>query len=95
MSAMNNLMRVTLLDMLGFESITRTSDGFYLGQLPGDVGYNAFIGAPRPVHAGPGRDETLRRWNSLTPAEQIEVSRLASNPPDGTPIPLNKEFGIP
>lgn len=94
--AMRNLLRVlNIPDRMGLVAICRTSDGHYLGQEKGDLGYNVFIGQPAPVHEGPGLENTRRIWASLTAEEKVGVRRLASNPPDGSPIPLEEGFGVP
>ena len=78
-----------------FVGVTRTSDGFYIAQVEGDVGYNAFLGKPQPVHAGPGLDNALRIWAGLSDEERKAVHAVAASPMDGSPIPLTDDFGIP
>ena len=80
---------------LGIVAVVRTSDGFYLGQQEGDLGYNAFIGRPPPPHPGPGRDMMLETWAGLTADEKRAVLMLAYSPVDGSPIPLAADFGVP
>ena len=77
------------------EAVCRTSDGFYMGQVKGDVGYNVFIGRPSAPHPGPGRDLMLERWATLDALERLAVIALAVRPLDGSPIPLERDFGIP
>ena len=66
-----------------------------MGEVAGDIGYNIFIGKPAKPHPGPGRDLTLAIWNSLSEQERKQVLTLAAHPPDGSPIPLAQEFGLP
>ncbi len=88
-----NLMRLMCLGgaPVELENITRTSDGFYIGREPGDVGYNAFIG--RPQHIDNAQDSTREIvrtfWDSLSETERLQVQALAARPADGSPIPLN------
>ena len=91
-----NLMRCMGLQgaPVELESVCRTVDGMYIGQVAGDVGYNAFIGKPSQVHEGPGLEQSRGVWDSLTPNERTAVLQLAASPGDGTPIPLQREFGI-
>src|SRR3972149_11010514 len=96
-TTMGKLMRVMGLGGAPYEleAICRTSDGFYMGQLAGDLGYNIFIGKPAKPHPGPGRDLTLSAWRGLSEQERKQVLALAACPPDGSPIPLAREFGLP
>jgi len=79
-------------DLLGIDGIVKTPDGFYLGKLVGDIGYNVFLG--EPSHTTPNQEATRELWETLTPDQRQAVRLLASNPPDGSPIPL-EEFGVP
>ena len=90
----SNLLRLMNLPLSRFSGVVRTSDGFYIGREQGDIGYNAFLGNPAPVHDGPGLENTLRVWASLSESEREAVVELAAHPEDGSPIPL-EEFGIP
>ncbi len=92
--AMETLVRLLNLPYRSIDSVVRTSDGFYIGHVRGDIGYNAFYGKPASPHPGPGRMHMLDVWRGLTPEEQSAVIAVAANPPDGTPIPLTKEFGL-
>jgi hypothetical protein len=88
-----------LLDVLnlrpaGIVDVVRTSDGYYIGQDPGDLGYNHFIGKPPKLHLGPGLDRTRKRWAELTKAQRIAVRARAVLPRDGEAIPLG-DFGVP
>ena len=94
-SARENLLRLMNLPASRFEGVIRTSDGFYLARVKGDIGYNAFLGTPSPPHDGPGRDATLEVWNGLDEQERVEVLALAARPVDGSPILLEKDFGVP
>ena len=93
MDAQRNLLRVMNLPAR-FVGVVRTSDGHYLAQEEGDLGYNAFLGRPAPIHDGPGLTNTLRIWAGLTEEEQEAVRAAAAYPVDGVPIPL-ADFGIP
>ena len=84
---MDNLINVMNLRPTGVIAVCRTSDGHYLGQHPGDIGYNVFLGSPKP-HPGPGRDRSTQVWNALTLDAQAAVKKIASSPLDGYPIPL-------
>jgi hypothetical protein len=95
MNANEALLRLMNLPPCRFDGVVRTSDGFYLGRVKGDLGYNAFLGKPKPPHPGPGRDLTLNTWGKLTPTERRAVLALAANPPDGAPILLAEDFGVP
>ena len=93
-SPRETMLRLMNLPASRFEGVVRTADGMYIGQVVGDVGYNAFLGKPAPVHDGPGRDNTLRIWDALTAEEQAQVRAVAACPSDGQPIPL-ADFGVP
>src|SRR3990167_5095972 len=94
---MANLMRLMNLGghPANLEAVCRTSDGFYMGREAGDIGYNVFIGKPSAPHAGPGQDMMLTHWKSLDRTAQIAVIALAIRPGDGSPIPLERDFGVP
>ena len=92
-SATKNLIKLMNLGPTGAVDVVRTSDGFYLGQAPGDIGYNMFIGRPSPVHEGPGLEHTLAVWESLTVQERNAVRMRCNHPLDGERIPLS-DFGI-
>jgi hypothetical protein len=77
------------------DAVCRTSDGYYMGQAAGDIGYNAFLGRPEPVHDGPGRQAMLKVWAGLSDDEREAVLRLADNPPNGAPLLLVADFGVP
>ena len=97
-SPMKNLLKLIALDITGIESVCRTSDGIYLGMHEGDIGYNLVLGRPARPNERPdssGIDYTLDVWDSFTSKERVEVEHLAANMPDGTPIPLLEEFGVP
>lgn len=78
-----------------FVGVCRTSDGMYLAQVEGDLGYNAFIGKPAPPHPGPGRNMMMKVWEGLTQEERKAVYAQAAHPVDGWPIGLHEEFGVP
>lgn len=94
MTATERLLDLMNLNVLNVDDVVLTSDGFYIGHVPGDVGFNAFIGAPSPVHPGPGLDRTLSVWDSMNDDEKEMVKLRAASPLDGEPIPLSA-FGIP
>ena len=96
-TTMGKLMQVMGLGGAPYEleAICRTSDGFYMGQLVGDIGYNVFIGKPAKPHPGPGRDLTLSVWEGLSEQERKQILSLAAHPPDGSSIPLVQEFDLP
>lgn len=68
------------------EAITLTSDGWYMGQLSGDLGYNVFLGRPNSNPLPETRELLQGHWNGLTAPEQDAVLRLAVNMPDGRAI---------
>ena len=90
-----NLLRLMCLPLSRFEGVVRTSDGYYLAQVKGDLGYNAFLGKPHAPHPGAGMDFMLKAWKGLTTTERIAVLALAHNPGDGLPICLARDFGVP
>jgi len=92
-SATDNLLNLMNLGPLGVADVIRTSDGFYLGQAPGDIGYNVFIGSPS-THEGPGRERSRKVWDALTEQEQGAVRARCGHPMDGERITL-EDFGIP
>jgi len=94
-SARENLLRLMNLPASRFEGVIRTSDGFYLARVKGDIGYNAFLGKPSAPHDGLGRDAMLEVWNGLDEQERVKVLALAARPGDGSPILLEKDFGVP
>lgn len=89
---MGRLMKLMHLGGAPFEveAVCRTSDGFYMAQAAGDVGYNLFLGSPKPIsRALPSTQELARSvWASFSDAEKAAIKRLCANPPDGSPIPL-------
>ena len=89
------LLRLISLPPSCFSGVCRTSDGFYIAQAKGDVGYNHFLGKPSPPHSGPGRDGMLAIWVKLSKGERLAVLSLAAHPIDGSPIRLAQDFGVP
>lgn len=89
---MGRLMRLMSLGGAPYEleAVCRTSDGFYLGQVAGDLGYNAFLGSPKHVDQAAPETRALRLadWEGYSLAEQAGVRLLCAFPPDGSPIPL-------
>ena len=92
MDAESTLLRLMNLPR-SFVGVVKTVDGHYIAQTEGDIGYNHFLGKPQPVHAGPGLENTLRIWSSLTVKEQQAVRAVATSPVDGQPIQLS-DFGL-
>ena len=95
MTAMKNLMNLMNLPYQRLAAVVRTSDGFYLAQVDGDAGFNLFFGAPAPLHPGAGLSWTLTTWEQLSDEEKKAVVKLAAFPPNGVPIPLERDFGVP
>jgi hypothetical protein len=94
MNVLDTLLRLMCIPSIVRQRATgvcRTSDGCYLLRQEGDVGYDVFLGKPRPVHDGPGLDNARSVWNGLTD-EQKQLVRNVANNPDG-PVVL-AEFGI-
>lgn len=95
MNTQETLLRLMNLPPSRFAGVVRTGDGYYLAQVVGDLGYNAFLGKPNPPHNGPGRNLMLSVWSSLTDKEKRAVYALAKNPLDGQSILLHEDFGVP
>ena len=72
------------------ESIIKTSDGFYLGQLEGDIGYNQFIGSPHKARLESTKQLMNTYWREFSEDEKIDVITLAK----GMGINLRKEIGL-
>jgi hypothetical protein len=53
------------------------NQGAYLAQLQGGIGFDVFLGKPQPIHDGPGLDNTLRVWRSLSGQERHSVVNAA------------------
>ena len=85
-TAMGRLMAVMGLAgcPVELEAVCKTADGMYLGQVAGDLGYNAFIGRPAAPHVGPGLDLVQRVWQGYSRDEQARVVALARLMPDGS-----------
>lgn len=92
---MKTLLKLMNLPPSMYDGVCKTSDGFYMGKGVGDIGYNTFLGRPAPPHAGPGRNHTLAVWSQLSSSERQAVLVLAAKPPDGSPIDLHADFGVP
>ena len=92
MNATENLVSLMNLGPLKIADVMRTTDGHYLGRMPGDPGFNVFIGRPNP-NEGPGREWSRRIWQGLTEQERKAVEARCSHPADGESIPLT-DFGI-
>lgn len=93
---MGRLMQIMNLSGAPYEleAVCKTSDGFYMGQIAGDLGYNVFIGKPAAPHPGPGLKNALAIWEKFTKEQKQAVSALAQHMPDGGRIDLVREFGI-
>ena len=91
MTTKDHLLRLMSLPLSRFSDVTRSSDGYYLAAVHGDLGFNAFLGRPSPVHPGPGYDAMLKHWTSMLPGERVAVKALAV----AMGIPLCKDFGVP
>ena len=91
-SPTENLLNLMNLRLLGIADVIRTSDGFYMGRSPGDIGYNVFIGKPNP-NEGPGRRRSRAVWEVLTEHERGAVLARCNHPVNGDRIPL-EDFGI-
>lgn len=52
-----------------FADFTVTSDGWWLAQAYGDLGYNVFLGRPS-FHPGPGKDQTRAVWSRMSLGER-------------------------
>lgn len=92
MNATANLIDLMNLGPLGVTNVVRMSDGFYVGQAPGDIGYNVFIGKPS-TQEGPGRERSREVWEGLTEQERDAVRARCNHPMDGSRI-LLEDFGI-
>lgn len=86
------LIDVLNLRATGIEDIIVTSDGHFIGQAPGDIGYNVFIGKPSH-HPGPGMEHSREVWAGFTDAERAAVTYRAAHPVDGAAIPLAEFLG--
>jgi hypothetical protein len=73
----HSLLRVCALPPSAFTDVMRTSDGHYLAERAGDIGFNAFLGAPNPR---PQPATTRLAWSAfrvLTLTERRSLVRLA------------------
>jgi len=68
--------RIDLLhDILGFgrfAEVTETSDRFFLGRRPGDIGFNAFLGKPSEA----AKQRTTELFNKLSTCSQEQVMMM-------------------
>ena len=85
------LLKLMCIPTSQYQDITKTSDGYYIAQEHGDIGYNAFLGLPKTPHDGPGRDQMLETWAGLSRDERLGVLALAR----ARGIDLVGEFGVP
>jgi hypothetical protein len=95
MDTMQNMMRLMCLPWADLQAVCKTSDGMYMGRSHGDIGYNRFFGKPNHRPNRETRDHVRRIWIEMTEAERIAVIELADNPPDGMPMNLLEDFGVP
>lgn len=67
------LLSVTALNGAPFdvEEVTRTVDGSYLARERGDIGFNRFLGRPKPS------SWSKQQWEGLTNREQLAVLAVA------------------
>ncbi len=85
--------RSLLHDCLGigeFAEVTITSDGYFVGRLKGDCGFNSFLGRPSEM----AKYQVRRVFAKLSPEHRTELVhklRLRGIPPQaiGIPEPLN------
>ena len=68
-----------------FSDICRTSDGFYLGMAPGDIGFNAFLGKPSET----AKTRTGILYGKLSKESKVQVMSILIQ--KGIPA---KEIGI-
>ena len=93
-SPTENLLDIMNLGPTQAVDVIRTSDGFYLGQQEGDVGYNMFLGAPGASHPGAGRDASQQQWDALSEGDQIALVSRARAPRAGYSTPLADFLGF-
>lgn len=72
---MRELLQVMNLEPLQLVAVMVTSDGFYLGRERGDIGFNAFLGMPRPGSFAVS--ESWRKFRGLNLAGRKGVVRAA------------------
>jgi len=60
------------------------------GRWPGDLGYNVFLGRPKPLRDAQDATQHMAAeiWGSYSDAERLAVVALARVPLDGSPIPI-------
>ena len=88
---METLLKLMNVPTSAFCAVTKTSDGYYLAQAWGDLGYNQFLGIPSEPHPGPGLTRAIEVWEGISNHERISVMLLAI----ANRIDLEREFGIP
>lgn len=64
------------LHLTVFADFVVTSDGHFLAQAYGDLGYNIFLGRPS-FHPGPGKDQTKAVWSGMSFGERKRFVRSA------------------
>lgn len=68
--------RIDLLhDVLGFgrfAEVTETSDRFFLGRRPGDIGFNEFLGKPSEA----AKQRTTELFNKLSKCSQEQIMTM-------------------
>jgi len=95
MTTLETVLGLMNLPLSRFSGVVRTSDGHYLARSRGDIGYNHFLGRPAPLHDGPGRTNMLKVWSGLTDEQKAAALLYALIPPDGCPLLLHEDFGVP
>jgi len=75
MSTLRNLLDIMVLPQ-EIMNITRTSDGYFLGQEYGDIGFNRFFGRPNP--SSPSTFEFIwQRFRKLSLNERKALIKMA------------------
>lgn len=59
-----------------YVDIVQTSDGHWLAQSRGDVGYNHFLGEPALEHDGPGKEYRQAFWRGLSYHDRKRLVRI-------------------
>ena len=92
MGAMENLVRIMALTGRA-TAVCRTSDG-YMGRPPGSMGWDLFLGSPRPVaerEGGHGATWARQVWAELSDRDRFDLVVLCR----GLDVPLEAHFGCP
>lgn len=59
-----------------YVDIMQTSDGHWLAQGYGEIGYNHFLGKPALDHDGPGKEWRQAFWRDLTYHDRKRLVRI-------------------